>query len=51
MVAKAYNKKVKTIPGRRPGMEDHLATKEQRPEVWKVVAKLGRPLQHHTGNV
>jgi hypothetical protein len=32
-------------------MEDHLATKQQRPKVWKVVTKLGRPLQSHIGNV
>jgi hypothetical protein len=25
-------------------MEDRLASKEQRPEVWEVIAKLGRPL-------
>jgi hypothetical protein len=29
-------------------MEDHLATKEQRPKVWEVVGKLGRLLQDHT---
>jgi hypothetical protein len=29
-------------------MEDRLASKGQRPEVWEVVAKLGRPLQGHT---
>jgi hypothetical protein len=32
-------------------MEDRLASKEQRPEVWEVVAKLGRPLQGHAGDV
>jgi hypothetical protein len=32
-------------------MEDYLASKEQRPEVWEVVAKLERPLQSHTGDV
>jgi hypothetical protein len=32
-------------------MKDHLATKEQGLEVWKVLAKLGRPLQNHTGNI
>jgi hypothetical protein len=32
-------------------MEDYLATKEHRPEVWDVVAMLGRPLQDHTGNI
>jgi hypothetical protein len=32
-------------------MEDCLASKEQRPEVWEVVTKLGRPLQSHTGDV
>jgi hypothetical protein len=32
-------------------MEDHLVTKEQRPEVWDMVAKLGRPLQDHVGNI
>jgi hypothetical protein len=32
-------------------MEDHLATKEQRPKVWEMVAKLGRPLQDHAGNI
>jgi hypothetical protein len=32
-------------------MEDHLATKEQRPDVREVVAKLGRPLQDHIGNI
>jgi hypothetical protein len=26
-------------------MEDHLAIKEERPKVWEVVTKLGRPLQ------
>jgi hypothetical protein len=31
-------------------MKDHLATKKQRPEIWQMVAKLGRPLQDHTGN-
>jgi hypothetical protein len=40
----------KDIPSRRPRMEDHLATKEQRPEIWKMVAKLGRPLHDYTGN-
>jgi hypothetical protein len=32
-------------------MKDCLASKEQRPEVWEVVAKLGRPLQGHAGDV
>jgi hypothetical protein len=32
-------------------MEDCPASKEQIPEVWKVVAKLGRPLQSHAGDV
>jgi hypothetical protein len=32
-------------------MEDRLASKEQRSEVWEVVAKLGRPLQGHVGDV
>jgi hypothetical protein len=32
-------------------MEDHLATEGQRPEVREMVAKLGRPLQDHTGNI
>jgi hypothetical protein len=32
-------------------MEDHLSTKEQRSEVWEVVAKLGRPLQDHARNI
>jgi hypothetical protein len=32
-------------------MEDHIATNEQRPKVWEVVAKLGMPLQDHTGNI
>jgi hypothetical protein len=32
-------------------MEDHLATKEQRLEIWEMVTKLGRPLQDHTGNI
>lgn len=46
MVVKAYNKKVntKSFPCRRPGVEDHLATKEQRPGIREMVAKLGRPL-------
>jgi hypothetical protein len=37
MVAEAYNKKVKakSFPGRRPGVEDHLTTKEQRPKFEK----------------
>jgi hypothetical protein len=30
-------------------MEDHLAIKEQRPEVREVVTKLGRSLQDHDG--
>jgi hypothetical protein len=32
-------------------MEDRLTSKEQRPEVWEVIAKLGRPLRGHTGDV
>jgi hypothetical protein len=32
-------------------MKDYLATKEEGPEVWKVVAELGRPLQNHIGNI
>jgi hypothetical protein len=32
-------------------MEDHLASKEQRPKVWEVVVKLGRPLQGHAGDI
>jgi hypothetical protein len=32
-------------------MEDRLASKEQRPEVWEVVTKMRRPLQGHTGGV
>jgi hypothetical protein len=32
-------------------MEDHPASKEQRLEVWEVVAKLGRPIQSHIGDV
>jgi hypothetical protein len=32
-------------------MEDRLSSKEQRPEVWEVVAKLGRLLQGHIGDV
>jgi hypothetical protein len=31
-------------------MEDHLVTKEQRPKVRVMVAKLGRCLQDHTSN-
>jgi hypothetical protein len=32
-------------------MEDYPVSKEQRPEVWEVVAKMGRPLQSHAGDV
>jgi hypothetical protein len=32
-------------------MEDRLVSKEQRLEVWEVVAKLGRPLQGHAGDI
>jgi hypothetical protein len=32
-------------------MEDCLASEEQRPEVWEVVAKMGRALQSHIGDV
>jgi hypothetical protein len=32
-------------------MKDPLASKEPRPKVWEVVAKLGRPLQGHAGDV
>jgi hypothetical protein len=32
-------------------MKDCLATKEQRPEVREMAAKLGRPLKDHTGNI
>jgi hypothetical protein len=50
MVAKAYNKKVKA-KSFQVGDLDHLASKEQRPEVWKVVTKLGRLVQGNTGDV
>jgi hypothetical protein len=32
-------------------MEDHLATKEQRAKVQKMVIKLKKPLQDHTCNI
>jgi hypothetical protein len=32
-------------------MEDCLAFEEQRPKVWEVIAKLGRPLLSHAGDV
>jgi hypothetical protein len=32
-------------------MKDHLAIEEQRPEVWKIVAKLERSLKDHTCNI
>jgi hypothetical protein len=35
----------------RPGMEDHLGTEEQGPDVREMVAKLGKSLQDDTGNI
>jgi ABC-type cobalamin transport system ATPase subunit len=60
VVAKAYNKKVKSKPFQvghlvilswRFGLEDNLATKEQVREVWQMVTKLGRALHSYEGNI
>jgi hypothetical protein len=32
-------------------MEDHLATKEQRPEVLESGRQAGKALQNHKGNI
>jgi hypothetical protein len=32
-------------------VEDHPASKEQRPKVWEMVAKLGGSIQSKTGNI
>jgi hypothetical protein len=53
MVTKAYNKKVKTKSFQvgRLVWKTVLPLRSLRPKVWELVAKLGRPLQGHAGDV
>jgi hypothetical protein len=52
IVAKAYNKKVKAKSFQVGDMVwKTVLPLRAKPEVWEVVAKLGRPLQGHAGGV